>query len=154
MSSTEQVFGRGWPGGSSGPAIADFVRDYTAGMTHEQRLNQVRFIARLMDDQFALPGTSIRFGLDSILGLVPGLGDALTSAISLLIVHHAWASGASKLTLARMLGNVGVDFLVGSVPLVGDLFDVAFKANRKNARLLEAHLRQTIRQEHGRDLAA
>ncbi len=58
-------------------------------MTHEQRLNQVRFIARLMDDQFALPGTNIRFGLDSILGLFPGLGDALTSVISLLIVHHA-----------------------------------------------------------------
>jgi hypothetical protein len=140
MSSTEQVFGRGWPRGRSGAATADFIRDYTAGMTHEQRLDQVRFLARMMDDQFALPGTNIRFGLDSILGLVPGLGDALTSAISLLIVHHAWAAGASKLTLARMLGNVGVDFLVGSVPVVGDLFDVAFKANRKNARLLEAHL--------------
>jgi len=63
--------------------------DFTAAMTHEQRLNQVRFIARLMDDQFALPGTNIRFGLDSILGLFPGLGDALTSVISLLIVHHA-----------------------------------------------------------------
>jgi uncharacterized protein DUF4112 len=64
----------------------------------------------------------------------------VTSAISLLIVHHAWASGASKLTLARMLGNVGVDFLIGSVPVVGDLFDFAWKANRRNARLLEAHL--------------
>ena len=64
----------------------------------------------------------------------------MTSVISLLIVHHAWQSGASKLTLARMLGNVGVDFLVGSVPLFGDVFDFAWKANRKNARLLEAHL--------------
>ena len=64
----------------------------------------------------------------------------MTSVISLLIVHHAWQSGASKLTLARMLGNVGVDFLVGSVPLSRDVFDFAWKANRKNARLLEAHL--------------
>jgi hypothetical protein len=64
----------------------------------------------------------------------------VTSIISLLIVHHAWQSGASKLTLARMLGNVGVDFLIGSVPLFGDVFDFAWKANRKNARLLEAHL--------------
>jgi hypothetical protein len=141
MSSTEQVFGPSWAyGGAGGKSAAQILRDYTAEMTHEQRLNQVRFIARLMDDQFRVPGTSLRFGLDSILGVVPGLGDALTSAISLLIVHHAWASGASKLTLARMLGNVGIDSLVGSVPLVGDLLDVAFKANRKNARLLEAHL--------------
>ena len=76
----------------------------------------------------------------SILGLFPGLGDALTSAISLLIVHHAWQTGASKLTLARMLGNIGVDFLVGAVPIVGDAFDVVWKANRKNARLLERHV--------------
>jgi hypothetical protein len=55
-------------------------------------------------------------------------------------VHHAWQSGASKFTLARMLGNVGIDFVVGVVPLVGDLFDFVFKANRKNMRLLEAHL--------------
>ena len=132
---------------------ADFIRDFTAGMTHEQRLKQVRFIARLMDDQLALPGTNIRFELDSILGLFPGLGDALTSAISLLIVHHAWQSGASKLTLARMLGNVGVYFLVGSVPLVGDLFDVVFKANRRNARLLEGPSQQTS-EGHGGDFAA
>jgi hypothetical protein len=64
----------------------------------------------MMDDQFRVPGTNLRFGLDFLLGLFPGLGDAVTSVISLLIVHHAWQSGASKLTLARMLGNVGVDF--------------------------------------------
>jgi len=75
-----------------------------------------------------------------LLGLFPSFGDAVTNAISLLIVHHAWASGASKLTLARMLGNVGVDVLIGSMPVIGDLFDVAWKANRKNARLLEVHL--------------
>ena len=127
-------------GGAGSKSGAEFWRDYSKGLTHEQRLAQVRFIARLMDDQFAIPGTNIRFGLDFILGLFPGLGDAATSLISLLIVHHAWQSGASKLTLARMLGNVGVDFLVGSVPVVGDAFDVVWKANRKNARLLEAHL--------------
>jgi hypothetical protein len=141
MSSTEQVFGRAWAhGGGAGKSAAEFWREYSKGLTHEQRLNQVRLIARMMDDRFRLPGTNIRFGLDLILGLVPGLGDAVTSAISLLIVHHAWASGASKLTLARMLGNVGVDFLIGSVPVVGDRFDFAWKANRRNARLLEAHL--------------
>jgi len=94
----------------------------------------------MMDDQFRVPGTKLRFGLDLVLGLFPGLGDVVTSAISLLIVHHAWASGAPKSVLARMLGNVGIDFLIGSVPLFGDLADFAWKANRKNARLLEAHL--------------
>jgi len=141
MSSSEQVFGRAWAyGGASSKSAAEFWRDYSKGLTHEQRLAQVRFIARMMDDQFRAPGTNLRFGLDFLLGLFPGLGDAATSIISLLIVHHAWAAGASKLTLARMLGNVGIDFLVGSVPLFGDVFDFAWKANGKNARLLEAHL--------------
>lgn len=141
MSTTEQVFGRAYAyGGRAGRSAAEFWRDYSKGLTHEQRLNQVRMIARMMDDRFAIPGTNIRFGLDQILGLVPGLGDVVTSAISLLIVHHAWQSGASKLTLARMLGNVGIDFLIGSVPIAGDLFDFAWRANRRNARLLEAHL--------------
>jgi len=140
MSSSEQVFGRAWAHGGLSKSAAEFWRDYSKGLTHEQRLAQVRFIARMMDDQFRVPGTNLRFGLDFLLGLFPGLGDAATSIISLLIVHHAWAAGASKLTLARMLGNVGIDFLVGSVPLFGDVFDFAWKANRKNARLLEAHL--------------
>ena len=121
-------------------AASDVLGKLTAGMTHEERLAQVKWPARLMDDSFRVPGTPLRFGWDSILGLFPGIGDALTSAISLLIVHHAWQTNASPLVLARMLANVGIDFVFGAVPLVGDLFDVAFKANRKNARLLEQHL--------------
>jgi hypothetical protein len=109
-------------------------------MSHEERLAQVRWLARMMDDSFRIPGTGIRFGWDSVLGFVPGVGDVLTSALSLLIVHHAWQTGASKLTLARMLGNVAADFAVGAIPVVGDLFDFVFKANRRNARLLERHL--------------
>jgi hypothetical protein len=139
----DQVLGYAWRrggGARSTKEAFDFLREVNKGLSHEERLAQVRLIARLMDDQFAVPGTRIRFGLDTLLGFVPGLGDALTSAISLLIVHHAWQSGASKLTLARMLGNVGVDFVIGAVPLLGDLFDFAWKANRRNARLLEAHL--------------
>jgi hypothetical protein len=141
MSSAYEVYGRGRTGARRrAGGAAEFIGNLTAGMTHQQRLDQVRTLARLMDDQFVVPGTNFRFGWDSILGLFPGLGDVLTSAVSLLIVHHAWQTGASKLTLARMLGNVGVDFLVGAVPVVGDAFDVVWKANRKNARLLERHL--------------
>ena len=68
---------------------ADFLSRVTAGMSHQERPNQVQFLARLMDEQFVVPGTRIRFGWDSILGVFPGFGDAITSAISLLIVHHA-----------------------------------------------------------------
>jgi hypothetical protein len=141
--SAEQTFGRtnAW---TQSRAAADYLRNMTSGMTHEERLAQVRWLAGLMDDAFHVPGTRLRFGWDTILGLFPGLGDVLTSALSLLIVHHAWQTGASKLTLARMLGNVGVDFVVGAVPFIGDLFDFVWKANRKNARLLEQHLHRQV----------
>jgi len=141
MSSRVEILSPGEPDPWSrarGPA--DYLRDYTQGMSHEQRLAQVKWLANLLDDAFRIPGTPVRFGWNSVLGLFPGLGDVLTSALSLLIVHHAWQTGASKLTLARMLGNVGVDFVVGAIPLLGDMFDVVWKANRKNARLLEQHL--------------
>ena len=141
MSSRVEILSRSEPDPwSRRPAPADYLRQYTAGMSHEERLAQVRWLARLMDDNFRIPGTPLRFGWDSVIGIFPGIGDVLTSAISLLIVHHAWQTGASKLTLARMLGNVGLDFVVGAVPFIGDLFDFAFKSNRRNARLLEQHL--------------
>ena len=87
MSGTEQVFGWAFAyGGGAGKSAAQFWRDYSTKLTHEQRLAQVRFIARMMDDQFRVPGTKLRFGLDLVLGLFPGLGDVVTSAISLFIV--------------------------------------------------------------------
>jgi hypothetical protein len=139
MSGSDYAYRRG----QSGAAFAaDFIGGLTEGMTAQERLSQVQFLARIMDDQFLVPGTNFRFGWDTILGLFPGIGDALTSVISLLIVHHARQTGASPLLLARMIGNVGVDFLLGSIPLVGEAFDFAWKANRKNARLLEQHLRE------------
>jgi hypothetical protein len=137
---TSSTFGRDFAGSRTRTA-SDFIGRLTAGMSHEERLQQVRFLARIMDEQFFIPGTGIRFGWDSILGLFPGVGDAITSAVSLLIVHHAWQTGASPLLIGRMLANIGADVLLGAVPLVGDAFDFAWKANRKNARLLEQHLR-------------
>ena len=139
-SRSETLGGTGQSVWARGRASTDCLRDLTAGMSHEERLAQVKWLAGMMDDRFGVPGTKLRFGMDSVLGLFPGLGDLLTSAIALLIVHHAWQTGASKLMLTRMLGNVGVDFVVGAIPFVGDLFDFVFKANRKNARLLEEHL--------------
>ncbi len=141
MSSQPGVLGRAGQGAwAGGTAAGAFLRDFSAGMSHEERLAQVRWFARMLDDNFSIPGTRIRFGWDSVLGFIPGFGDVAGTALALLIVHHAWQTGASKLTLMRMLGNVAADFAIGAIPLVGDLFDFAFKANRRNARLLERHL--------------
>ena len=87
-----------------------------------------------------MPGTSIRFGLDGIVGFVPGVGDAIAGIASCVIVIAAWARGVSYVTLARMLTNLGIEVLFGSVPIVGNLFDIGWKANRRNYFLLASSL--------------
>jgi hypothetical protein len=115
--------------------------DYAAmGSTHEERLARLDALARLLDTAFVIPGTGIRFGLDALIGLVPGIGDAITTAMALYVVNEARALGAPRLLIARMLVNVALDGVVGAVPLVGDAFDVAFRANRRNIALLCEHL--------------
>jgi hypothetical protein len=84
--------------------------------------------------------TNIRFGLDALIGLVPGIGDAITTVLSLYIVNEARALGAPRLLLARMLANVALDGFVGAIPLFGDAYDVAFRANRRNMALLLGHI--------------
>jgi hypothetical protein len=92
-----------------------------------------------MDSQFRLPGTQIRFGLDSLIGLVPGAGDLSTFAVSGYMLWLMAKNGASGFVLARMAFNIIIDALFGSIPILGDLFDVAFKANNRNMRLMEQH---------------
>lgn len=101
------------------------------------RLARLRRVARLMDSSFGLPGTRWRLGLDSLFGLAPVAGDAASALVSLYIVWEARRLGAPTTLIARMLGNVAVDTLSGSVPLLGDLFDAAFKSNLRNLTLLE-----------------
>lgn len=97
-------------------------------------------LVRFMDDGLRVPGTSIRFGADALIGaLFPGVGDWGTAVVGLGLVVSAIRRGASVVLVGRMLMHLGIDFLVGAVPLVGDLFDVAFKANRRNLDLLKAH---------------
>ena len=108
-----------------------------------ERIARIDALATLLDTAFVVPGTEIRFGLDALIGLVPGIGDAITTAMALYIVNEARALGAPRLLVARMLANVAVDGLVGVVPLVGDAFDVAFRANRRNMALLRDHLDKT-----------
>ena len=94
-------------------------------------------LARLLDDLFVIPGTNWRFGLDAVVGLIPGLGDLITSAFSFLIVFAAWQRGLPRVTIARMVGNIAIDTLVGAMPIVGDVFDAAWKSNKKNVALLK-----------------
>lgn len=104
--------------------------------SRRQRLHRVRRLANFLDTALRIPGTRIRFGADSLLGLIPGVGDVATAAIAALLVREAYMAGVSKTVLLKMVGNVGLDTLIGMVPVLGDLFDVYFKANARNAKLL------------------
>lgn len=99
-------------------------------------MRRLKVLADLMDSAFVLPGTNVRFGLDPILGLVPGIGDVASDAIALYIVYEGWRLGATRKQLAMMLLNVAVDTVVGAVPVAGDMVDFAFKANRRNLAIL------------------
>ncbi len=106
------------------------------------RLARLRKFAWLMDGQFGLPGTKFRFGVNSLFGLVPVSGDVLLGAISLYLVWEAKRMGAPNALLGRMLGNVAIEVVGGAVPIVGDVFDMAFKANLRNLDLLEGWIRR------------
>ena len=93
-----------------------------------------------MDDCIQIPGTNLRFGLDPVIGLVPGAGDSITAIVGFYTLLLAWRAGAPLPLLARMLLNLFIDFAAGSVPVVGDLFDAGFKAHRRNLRLLQDYL--------------
>ncbi len=92
-----------------------------------------------MDEAFRVPGTRFRFGWDAILGLVPGIGDAATALFSLFILIHAFRIRVPPIVRTRMFMNVAIDLVVGSIPLLGDVFDFAWKANTRNLDLLERH---------------
>ena len=109
-------------------------------LTREQRLARFEMLAKLLDVAFILPGTKIRYGVDGIIRLVPVVGDLLATAFALWLVREARALGAPWHVTARMLGNVAVDGVVGLVPLAGDAFDVLFRANMRNVRLLRRWL--------------
>ena len=107
------------------------------------RLARIKRLAWLVDAAFVLPGTRVRFGLNSLIGLAPGGGDAILGLISLYIVQQAAQLGLPRHLIMRMIGNIAVEVVGGSVPILGDLFDMALKANLRNIRILEDHLRAT-----------
>jgi hypothetical protein len=115
----------------------------------EQRLAGLRRIAQFLDNAFAVPGTSYRIGLDPILGIIPGLGDLISPLFTIGLLLQARQLGVPKVVQARMMINAAIDALVGVVPVVGDLFDFAWKANARNLALLELHAREERRGSAG-----
>jgi hypothetical protein len=107
-----------------------------ASLTREQRLARLDAVAKLLDIAFVVPGTNIRYGIDGLIGLIPVVGDVIATALSLWLVREARALGAPWHVTARMLGNVAVQGVVGMVPVAGDAFDVMFRANIRNVRML------------------
>jgi hypothetical protein len=112
--------------------------DFTRPRSRYERA--ARLDALASTTAFILPGTNVRFGLDALIGLVPGIGDAITTAMSLYLVHEARQLGAPSHVIIRMLANIAIDGFVGAVPLVGDAFDVMWRSNRRNMRLLREWL--------------
>lgn len=102
-------------------------------------LRGMDYIARLMDNKFVIPGTNFRFGLDGLLGLIPGIGDLSTFAVSGYVVLLMARNGASGYVLARMILNIVIDAGLGAIPVIGDLFDFVHKANTKNMRLMQQY---------------
>lgn len=109
------------------------------------RLLRLRHLAWLIDGAFKLPGTRFRFGLNSVIGLLPVGGDAVLGMLSLYIIYEAARLGVPRHKLARMLANVGIEVVGGSVPILGDIFDMALKANLRNMTIIENHLHEPIR---------
>jgi hypothetical protein len=114
---------------------------FTQAEPRAARIARLDALANLFDTALIIPGTNIRFGLDALIGLVPGIGDTITTLTSLYIVHEAHQLGAPKHLIARMLANIALDGVVGAVPLVGDAFDVFWRSNRRNMALLKDYLR-------------
>lgn len=103
-------------------------------------LQRLDAIAKVMDSLVAIPGTNFRIGVDSVLGVLPVVGDLASQVVSAYLIWEARRLGASRLLIGRMIANSALDTVVGAVPVVGDAFDMAFRANKRNMALLRGHL--------------
>ena len=129
------------------PEAATPLRALTAGQV--QRLKALKHVSRLLDSAFVLPGTNIRFGLDPRLGLVPGLGDLASPLFTIALLWQSRDLGIPRVVQLRMIFNVAIDALVGLLPLAGDFFDFAWKANDRNLALLERYAYEQRRPSAG-----
>ena len=111
----------------------------------ESALKRLEKLSSLLDAKFTIPFLNIKFGLDSLIGLIPGIGDSATAVLSLYVLLEAFRYDLPAKTRAKMIGNVVLDVVVGMIPVLGDIFDVFFKANLRNTDLLAEHLRTQVR---------
>ena len=121
----------------------------TATTATPPELKSLDFISDLLDSRFRIPGTDIRFGLDSLVGLVPYVGDLTTFGVSGAMIISMVKHGASGMLVVKMLWNILIDTLFGAIPLIGDIFDFRFRANRKNFELMKEHYEQGEHQGSG-----
>jgi Domain of unknown function (DUF4112) len=112
---------------ATGPSQADSIARVTA-------------VAKFLDSAFVIPGTNRRFGMDAVIGLVPGIGDLLSALLASYIIWEARQLGLPRWKIARMVANVAFDTALGAVPIAGDVFDVFFKANQRNVRIIQDHV--------------
>lgn len=120
------------------------------GDSFPPELAHLKALAMLMDNLIEVPGLRVKAGLDALLGLIPGLGDLISSLISLYIIQAASQQGVPRVTMARMGANVLIDMALGAVPFVGDIFDIYYKANEKNLLLLQQHVQSTPKEARRR----
>lgn len=133
------------PDSSTDPRDRDFATTQSAPVGEsetEAKIRRFETLAHWLDTKFRVPVINYPVGLDGIIGLIPGVGDTITTGLSGWMIYEAHQAGASKRTLATMGKNVAVDWVIGLLPVVGDLFDFAYKSNAKNARLLVEELRK------------
>jgi hypothetical protein len=109
---------------------------HSVEITQRTSNEDLNLVATWLDDRFEIPGTGIRFGLDALIGWIPGIGDALAAFASLFIIFAGWKRGAARITLLRMMVNLTIESAVGAIPILGDFAHVAWKANRRNYNLL------------------
>src|ERR1700677_3319189 len=122
------------------PGWAGKMRDKAGSNVFDNE--HLDLLSHLLDDFIRIPGTPIRFGLDGIVGFIPGIGDILGGVASSIIIIAAWVRGVPKITLTRMVMNVAIETAVGTVPVLGNLFDIGWRANRRNYKLLTESLVQ------------
>lgn len=113
-----------------------------AAPSKEAAVRRMQTVANLLDTAFVIPGTKQRVGIDAIIGLIPGAGDIMTTLLSSYIIWEARNLGVSRVALGRMLANLGIHAVVGSLPLVGDIFDAFFRVNQRNMRIVRKQLEQ------------
>jgi hypothetical protein len=110
------------------------------GMSQADSIARVTAVAKFLDSAFVIPGTNRRFGMDAVIGLVPGVGDLISALLASYIIWEARQLGLPRWKIARMVANVAFDTALGAIPVAGDVFDVFFKANHRNVRIIQDHV--------------